>query len=192
VTLDGRGSADPDGDPLEYIWVGPFGTVSGPTPTVTLPIGTWAITLSVSDPAGESAVDTLVVVVQDTVAPTIVLHAVPDRLWPPDGRLVPVSFAVTTSDLCDASPGTVLESIASDDPKWDPLQDVGGAAYGTDDSGVDLRAQRTGRLEGRTYTVTYVAIDHSGNRARLVGSSVRLTCSMRASLTRISSRRSWT
>lgn len=165
VTLDAGGSTDSDNDPLQYTWTGPFGTVSGPMPTVTLPVGNWTITLTARDPAGESGVDTLIVLVQDTVAPAIVVRALPDRLWPPDGRLVPVSFAVTTHDVCDAAPGIVLEALVSDDPNWDPVQDVSDAAFGTDDHSVNLRARRSGRLNGRTYTATYVATDRSGNRA---------------------------
>jgi hypothetical protein len=54
VTLDGSGSSDPDNDPLDYTWTGPFpeggGTVTGVGPTVTLAQGgPYTITLSVDD-----------------------------------------------------------------------------------------------------------------------------------------------
>ena len=52
MTLDAGGSSDPDGDLLEYTWTGPFGTAIGPTPTVTLPLGSWTIDLSVRDASG--------------------------------------------------------------------------------------------------------------------------------------------
>ena len=70
VALDGAASSDPDGDPLTYSWTGPFGSASGSTPSVLLPLGTHTITLSVSD-GSVSASDTLTVTVQDTTGPVI-------------------------------------------------------------------------------------------------------------------------
>ena len=53
IALDGSGSNDPDGDVLSYAWIGPFpeggGTVTGANPTVTLPLGTYEIALTVND-----------------------------------------------------------------------------------------------------------------------------------------------
>jgi sugar lactone lactonase YvrE len=70
VVLDGTASTDPDGDALAFSWSGPFGSASGSTASITLPLGTHTITLSVSDGL-MSAVDTLSVTVQDTVGPHI-------------------------------------------------------------------------------------------------------------------------
>ncbi|MDB6028973.1 MAG: uncharacterized protein JWM68_5196, partial [Verrucomicrobiales bacterium] len=73
VTLNGSGSTDPDGDSLSYSWSGSFGTVSGISPTVTLPVGTNAVTLNVNDGHGGSSSVSLTVTVADTTAPTITL-----------------------------------------------------------------------------------------------------------------------
>ena len=59
VTLDGMGSSDPDGDTLTFTWTGPFGTASGLTPTVSLPLGTHPIMLNVDDGKGGTASDTM-------------------------------------------------------------------------------------------------------------------------------------
>src|SRR5262249_42179122 len=71
VTLDGRASTDPDGDPLTYEWSGPFGTASGALASVSLPVGTQVITLTVGDGRGGSSSDTVAVAVADTTPPTI-------------------------------------------------------------------------------------------------------------------------
>ncbi len=74
VTLDGTGSSDPDGDPLSYSWSGPFDQVSGPTPTVNMPVGTHTVTLTVSDGI-QSTTDTM----QVTVYPPITAAAIPQQ-----------------------------------------------------------------------------------------------------------------
>ena len=73
VTLDGTQSSDPDGDALSYQWSeGAMVLGSGPTLTVTLGDGTHTITLTVTDPCGDSDQDTVVIQVSgDTTPPTI-------------------------------------------------------------------------------------------------------------------------
>jgi hypothetical protein len=103
VTLDGTGSSDPDGDPLDYSWNGAFGTESGPTPTVTLPLGVNGVTLTVDDGNGATDSDDVEVNVVDTTAPTV--DAGPDvtlEASSPDGAPYDVSAHVTASDACGA------------------------------------------------------------------------------------------
>lgn len=71
VVLDGSASSDPDGDALTYNWTGLFGTASGTKPTVTLPLGTHVITLTVADGRGGSATATVTIVVADATAPVV-------------------------------------------------------------------------------------------------------------------------
>lgn len=49
VSLDGSGSADPDGDTLSYRWTWDEHTASRETPIVRLPLGTTTVDLTVSD-----------------------------------------------------------------------------------------------------------------------------------------------
>ena len=73
VTLDGSSSTDPDGDSLSYLWSGLFGNATGVSPTVTLPVGTSVVTLTVNDGHGGSSSTSINVTVADTTAPTITL-----------------------------------------------------------------------------------------------------------------------
>ncbi|HEX5220944.1 MAG TPA: PKD domain-containing protein [Verrucomicrobiae bacterium] len=73
VTLNGNLSSDPDGDALSFEW-SEGNVVLGTNSTITTLLGTGShtITLRVSDPCGDSALDTVTVeVVADTTAPTI-------------------------------------------------------------------------------------------------------------------------
>ncbi len=104
VTLDGSASADPDGDPLAYSWTWSGGSATGVSPTVVLPRGTTAITLTVSD-GGATATDEVQVTVTNR---TPSAHAGADQTLPANGSGAPLA-AVT------------LDGSASSDPDGDAL-----------------------------------------------------------------------
>ena len=75
---------------------------------------------------------------------------------------------MTTTDACDNHPAIKLISITSNegaiaDGSGHTSPDIQGAAFGTDDRQVLLRAERSGPGTGRVYTLTYEAKDGSGN-----------------------------
>jgi hypothetical protein len=92
-------------------------------------------------------------------------------LWPPDGRLVPVTIAVNASDDAGASTPVELLSVGCDD-NCDGANDIVGAMSNTDDRQFELRATRSDPKKGRTYWVTYRTADRRGTTATATASVV--------------------
>ncbi len=64
-------------------------------------------------------------------------------------------------------------SVASNEPDnglgdGDTSNDIQGWAIGTADTSGQLRAERSGKITGRRYTLTYEAEDIAGNRSTCV------------------------
>ncbi len=102
VTLDGSGSSDPDNDPLTYAWTWTGGTASGATPTVTLPLGSHEVTLTVDDGKGGTATDVVVVNVVDTTPPVVTLNGASEVTLECPAPYVELEAVVT--DVCDPTP----------------------------------------------------------------------------------------
>ncbi len=170
--LDGTGSSDPDMDILTYAWSAPgivFDDPASATPSAEFPLGTTAVTLTVSDGEFDDS-DEVQILVEDTTPPSVAVTLAPARLWPPNHRMIDVTADVRVADVCDAAPGFVLSAIASneaDDGNGDgsTTGDIQGAVVGTPDTAFRLRAERAGPGGGREYRVTYTGSDASGNRA---------------------------
>lgn len=98
VVLNGTGSHDPDGDTLSYLWTGPFGTAAGANIAVYLNPDTALIYLIVSDGKGGSGMDSVTIIVHDTIAP------VPNAasLAPLSGECnVTITTPPTATDNCE-------------------------------------------------------------------------------------------
>jgi hypothetical protein len=184
AVLDGSGSTDPDSTPgtnddiVLFEWFEDFGEAgetllgTGETLPVTLPLESHSITLRVTDLRGETDTDEVIINVVDTTPPTIDVVLDPGVIWPPNHKLVDTEATVTVEDICDPSPSFVLTSITSDEPDDAPRggdgnteDDIQDADLGTADVEFRLRAERSARGSGRTYTATYTAADASGKEA---------------------------
>ncbi|PIQ12452.1 MAG: hypothetical protein COW70_10020 [Hydrogenophilales bacterium CG18_big_fil_WC_8_21_14_2_50_58_12] len=100
----------------------------------------------------------------DTTPPSLTVSLSPNKLWPPNDKLVPVTVTITVKDDYDPMPEIKLESITASETL--AAGDIQNAQFGTDDRQFSLAAKRAGTsLAGRTYTVTYSATDASGNKA---------------------------
>ena len=157
-------ASDADGDPLTFTWTGPFGTVSGPSAVLALPPGTHVITVIARDANGGSGSDTVVVTVRDATAPAIAsVTASPSVLMRANREMVPVTVTVSAADGCGGPVTCRIVSVASNEP----VQGNGGASDWeiTGDLTVTLRAERSGRGDGRVYTITVECVDTSGNKS---------------------------
>jgi hypothetical protein len=100
----------------------------------------------------------------DTTPPALSVTISPDKLWPANGKLVPVTATITVKDDYDPQPEIKLVSITANETLT--LDDANEVKPGTDDRQFQLRAKREGKnKEGRIYTITYSATDGSGNKA---------------------------
>ncbi len=169
VTLDGTRSSDADGTPLTYTWTGLFheSPAQGATPTVTLDSGCpdeYVITLIVNDGIEDSEPNDVLITVLDTTQPEFEFSVAPTFLWPPSHKMVEITPSWTVSDECDASPEVSLVSIvmSEDDDTIGDGHTTGDIEIG-DDGSIYVRSERSGPNNSRLYTITYQAVDDSGN-----------------------------
>jgi len=125
--------------------------------------GTYHVTYTATDVAGNSGSATRTVHVVDTLAPVITgVSASPDSLWPPNHKMIDVTINYTAVDLC------CLASMQLSATSSEPDNGLGDGDTANDIEIVDahhvrLRAERSGKGDGRTYTVTIKATDCSSN-----------------------------
>jgi len=168
--------AEPTTAEVRYRWSSPDPSVTFADPTVSETEalvsggGSHPVSFTVSVGPYEATGQGTVTVV-DADGPRFTrLEATPSALWPPDHRMVDVNVTLEVEDDCDPSPAVRLVSVTSDEAELAPGQgsghsrpDVLGAELGTDDRHLRLRAERGGRLDGRTYELTYEAEDAAGH-----------------------------
>ncbi|GEM_PF-6328379 len=164
VTLDGRGSSDPNGDALAYSWSAPDATsLSGAdqaVATAAFPVGVHAATLTVGDGELSSSAATTVTVVDGS--PPALSHLVPSAAGlyagsasAPAGRdvvvLGSVDVSVDAEDLC----GHVASVTFTVDDGTSVTQTAAPFGFTYAPAGVGVQY--------RTLTVT--AVDDAGNVA---------------------------
>ena len=179
VALDGSQSTDPDStagtndDITTFEWLVNGAVVAtGATASATLPTGATTVTLRVTDKAGATATDDVVITVADTIPPELRLSVDPASLWPPNHKMRDIHVQAEVVDAC-SPPGSIqpqLVSATSHEPDTglgdgDTENDIQGADLGTPDGNLQLRAERSGGGSGRVYTVTVRCTDDSGNSA---------------------------
>ena len=100
---------------------------------------------------------------RDRKPPQLDISVSPAVLANPNGRLREVEISGEAEDE------TEMEDVhlaAADSNAPGEARDVAGARIGSFDDRVLLRAERSASGEGRTYRITFVAVDAAGNEAR--------------------------
>jgi hypothetical protein len=130
----------------------------------TFPAGTTTVTYTATDQAGNVASATQTVTVVDNTPPVILsVSATPNAMWPPNHKMFTVAVSVNASDNCSGVVSQIVGVTSSeadngvgDGNTVNDIQNVNGLS-------VDLRAERSGKGNGRIYTITVRSTDGSGN-----------------------------
>lgn len=130
----------------------------------TFPLGLTTVTVTARDAAGNTSSGSFTVNVTDTTAPNIV-RVVPSQatLGSPNHRMEPITLSVEASDAVGLARLRIV-SVTSNEPD-DGLGDgdTAGDSEITGDLTVNLRAERSGKGNGRVYTIVVEARDAAGN-----------------------------
>ena len=100
-----------------------------------------------------------------TPPPAITIAATPATLWPPNGRMVPVTISGTITDAdSDVDVSTVAYAVTDEYRQVQPTGSVTLRSDGRYSFTIQLQASRNGNDQnGRQYTITVSAQDHAGN-----------------------------
>jgi hypothetical protein len=129
--------------------------------------GETVITFFATDHCGHVEAPQSVTVRIDRTAPDLTAAVSPGELWPPNGKMVPVTVTGSISDALSGLDGaTVAYRVVDEYGQVQPSGTATVAADGTFTATFSLQARRAGNdPDGRTYAITLTARDAAGNLA---------------------------
>ena len=130
----------------------------------TFPLGTTTVTVTATDAAGHASSAPFTITVRDTTPPVITsLSTNAPTLWPPNHKMVAVTVSVTTSDAVSGVTTRIISATSNEPDNGLGDGDTAGDTAITGAMTLNLRAERSGKGNGRTYTITVEARDAAGN-----------------------------
>ncbi len=134
------------------------------------PVGITEVEYVAQDADGNQSSCTSNIVVTDSAAPSVQVARTVE-IWPPDHSMrvidIPAECGVAVTDVCSGGPdehvSVAITCVTSDEPE------SGGGPAGADiewldDTHVRVRAERSGKSDGRVYRVHFEATDAAGNQ----------------------------
>ena len=126
--------------------------------------GTNSVGLRALDNAGNISSLVTAAVNIDLTPPVVNVLANPSSLWPPNGKMVPVTVSGTITDsLSGVNPSTAAFVVVDEYGGIQPSGPVSLGPGGSYSFTVSLQASRKGNDQGRQYTITVSADDFAGN-----------------------------
>ena len=127
--------------------------------------GTNSVGLRALDNAGNISSLVTAAVNIDLTPPVVNVLANPSSLWPPNGKMVPVTVSGTITDnLSGVNPSTAAFAVVDEYGSIQPSGPVSLGPGGSYSFTVSLQASRNGNdQDGRQYTITVSAKDFAGN-----------------------------
>jgi hypothetical protein len=141
------------------------GVVAGSSATVTIAAeGTTTLTYFAQDNEGRQEAPKTLTIRIDTTSPTITVVGNPTTLWPPNGKIVPVTVSGTITDLgSGVNTSTAVYAVTDEYGILQPSGSVAVGPSGKYSFTIQLEASRRGDdPTGRHYTINVRAKDNAG------------------------------